>query len=225
MIVVFDLDDTLYDEATYVEGGLLAASKYGESRFGWCSEQAFNDLKEILAIEGRGQVFDRWLALRGIRSKAIVKEFVKIYRHHAPVISLTPVSARVLTALEGNVPLYLVTDGHKVVQANKVAALHLENRFTKVLLTHRYGRSKAKPSTHCFELIKAAERCTWQQMVYVGDNPAKDFVGLNRVGMPTVRLLSGRHRGDIASPGHEALHRISSLDELIPLLELLDGNV
>lgn len=224
MIVIFDLDDTLYDESTYVESGLIAVAEFGGSSFGLPAAESLKMLKSILAEEGRGQVFDLWLKSNGMTGRGLVQECVNVYRHHTPRLTLTPEAASVLEILEGQVPLYLVTDGHKVAQARKVAALGLERRFDRILLTHRFGRLNAKPSTYCFELIRGTERCSWGRMVYIGDNPAKDFVGLNRVGMPTVRVLTGRHRNDIAPAGHEALHRISSLKELLPLLELLDAS-
>ena len=83
----------------------------------------------------------------------------------------------------GKTPLYLVTDGHKIAQARKVAALGIHCRFRKVYLTHRYGLRHAKPSIRCFERIRERERCRWDQMVHVADNPAKDFVNLTRLGL------------------------------------------
>lgn len=91
-------------------------------------------------------------------------------------------------------PLYLVTDGNKIVQQNKVEALGIAHYFKRIFITHRFGIKHAKPSTYCFELIRKAEKCEWQNMVYVGDNPVKDFVNLNRLGAHTVRVLTGAHR-------------------------------
>ena len=35
MIIVFDLDDTLYDERTYVMSGFAAVAEMLHDRFGW----------------------------------------------------------------------------------------------------------------------------------------------------------------------------------------------
>ena len=114
-------------------------------------------------------------------------------------------------------PLYLVTDGNKVVQGNKVDALNISHLFKRVFVTHRFGVKHAKPSTYCFEKIKQAEQSEWRDMVYVGDNPAKDFVNLNKLGMPTVRVLTGVHKDVIAKPGYEAEYTINHLCELTTL--------
>lgn len=215
MIPIFDLDDTLYDEASYVRSGFGAVARWGEERFGQDAAESLAEMEALLAGNGRGRVFDDWL-----RGRASVHEAVKVYRHHEPEISLLPSAHGVLDRLAGQ-PLYLVTDGHKVVQAKKVAALGIADRFRHCYLTNRYGRASAKPSLRCFELICRREKSEWEGLVYIGDNPAKDFVSLNRAGAHTVRVLTGRHAEDPAPAGYEARHRITSLNELAALLERL----
>ena len=51
-------------------------------------------------------------------------------------------------------------------------------------------------------------------MVYVGDNPAKDFVNLIPLGMKTVRVLTGHHKDVVARPGFDAEITIPDLDQL-----------
>jgi putative hydrolase of the HAD superfamily len=119
-------------------------------------------------------------------------------------------------------PLYLVTDGHKIVQQRKIEALGIAPLFRRVFITHRYGVKNAKPSTYCFERILELESCTWPEMTYIGDNPAKDFVSLNRQGANTVRVLTGLHSCAKAAPGYDAQHSIADLGcflELLPKLE------
>jgi putative hydrolase of the HAD superfamily len=113
-----------------------------------------------------------------------------------------------------NVRPYLVTDGHKVVQQKKIEALALEGQFKKIYVTHRYWIKNAKPSIHCFELIKKRERCEWSDMFYVGDNPAKDFVGLNPLGVHTIRVATGEYSKSIAQPGFDAIYSIDTLAHL-----------
>jgi len=143
-----------------------------------------------------------------------------IYGHHRPRIALWDTAAIALAAVRSH-PRYLLTDGHKIVQANKIAALRLTNRFKDAYITNRYGRENAKPSTYCFELIRRREGCKWSDMAYVADNPAKDFVNLNPLGVHTVRVLTGQHRGVRGRNGFEARHRISSLATLPRLIERL----
>lgn len=211
-ILIFDLDDTLYAECSYVESGFKAVAMYLQNLHGWCAADSFGYMKQVLQSEGRGYVFNRLLERHGDMRRSAVIDCVKIYRHHLPDIKLADSARNLLQGLEP--PLYLVTDGHKCVQQLKVRALGIEPLFTKVFITHRYGIHHAKPSTHCFELIRARERCDWSDMVYVGDNPAKDFVNLNLLGVCTVRVLTGEHRKVVAKPGYDALHVIENLGRL-----------
>lgn len=219
MILIFDLDDTLYDERQFVDGGLKAVARYGETRWGLDAHQSLATLRDLLAREGRGKVFDLWLQAHGLWTKGRVGDCVRIYRHHRPDLSLLPEARRVIDKYRPLGPLYLVTDGHKLVQQNKVEALNLWPDFKRVFITHRFGVTNAKPSLHCFGLIKADAGCDWQDMVYVGDNPAKDFVSLNPLGAMTVRVLTGVHASAVARPGYEAQAVIKTLDGLADVLD------
>ena len=218
MILIFDLDDTLYDESRFVDGGLKAVARYGEARWGWDVVKSLHTLRDILAREGRGEVFDLWLDGHGKWSRGRVRDCVLAYRNHSPDIELFPAARRMIDRYRPRGPLYLVTDGHKNVQRNKVDALALWPDFERVFITHRFGVAAAKPSTHCFERIKIDADCAWCEMVYVGDNPAKDFVNLTPLGVSTVRVLTGAHAETPAPPGHDALVTIPDLDALPDVL-------
>lgn len=223
MILIFDLDDTLYDESTYVESGFRAVADFGEREFGFGAEASLAEMTKILARDGRGAVFDQWLDGQGARTKGRVATCVQVYRHHTPSLTLFEAADRLLEQFRVRHKLYLVTDGHKIAQARKVAALGLPPRIEKAYITHRYGRRYAKPSTYCFDLIRQREDRDWTEMMYVGDNPAKDFVNLNPLGVHTVRVLTGQHRNDRAADGYDAQHTISDLAGLEPLVEELEG--
>jgi putative hydrolase of the HAD superfamily len=212
MIPIFDLDDTLYPERTYVESGFKAVAKMLEQCFGWSAGESLAHMFDTLAREGRGLVFDRLLESKNAHNSSRVRACIKAYRHHRPTIKLAPMAREVLGNL-GTYP-YLVTDGHKVVQQNKVEALNLQPLFKKIYITHRYGIRHAKPSTYCFELIKRRENCEWSDMFYVGDNPGKDFVNLNLLGVHTIRIATGEHSRVAAREGFDAVHHIKSLDDL-----------
>ena len=225
MILIFDLDDTLYDEATYVDGGLQAVADYGEAEWGWEAQASLQTLRSVLASEGRGKVFDRWLEGHGALTKGRVRDCVKAYRTHQPDIALSPMAQEMIDRYGAKGPLYLVTDGHKLVQQSKVDALDLWPRFRRIFITHRYGVAASKPSTLCFEKIRAEAGCDWQDMVYVGDNPAKDFVNLNPLDVLTIRVLTGVHRQVVAKPGYEARLTIEDLSGLPAALATRFGDL
>jgi putative hydrolase of the HAD superfamily len=223
MVLIFDLDDTLYDEMSFVRSGLKAVAHFGHESFGWCATQSFETMHQTLLANGRGAVFDSWLALNGRHSKRLVAQCINVYRHHTPTIALPLQALDLLRHYHGQCPLYLVTDGHKIVQHNKIEALSIAPFFKRIFITHRFGVAHAKPSLHCFDIIRRTEQCDWHSMVYVGDNPTKDFVNLNKVGSITIRLLTGSHARVTAKPGYDATHTITSLSELSDVLRPLQS--
>ena len=218
MILIFDLDDTLYDERTYVNSGLWAVANHAHLQFGWAVGQSYEYMQAVLQSEGRGRIFDLWLGANGRANRAMVKECVRVYRHHTPLLTLAPEVNDLLATLSFDYPLYLVTDGHKIVQQKKVEALGISRYFRKIMITHRYGIHNAKPSTYCFDLIRKREGCEWHDMAYIGDNPAKDFVNLNLQGVTTIRVKTGVHRNSVAKPEFDANTSIAKITDLLNVI-------
>jgi putative hydrolase of the HAD superfamily len=212
-VLVFDLDDTLYPELSYVYSGFRAVATFLSPRLEVPVAALTAGMVAEEAAQGRGQVFDNVLRQHGRWSKALVAACLRTYRQHRPELVLYPDAERCLTRFAAG-PLYLVTDGHKEVQARKVAALHLNARVRHAYLTNRYGRHRAKPDPHVFELICRRERVAPGEVIYVGDNPRKDFVGIKPRGFRTVRILRGNYAHLAADAAHEAHQRIHTLDEL-----------
>ena len=212
MIIVLDLDDTLYEEKQFVRSGMRAVAEFLSDQYGIALHKIVKRLEEILLENGRGEVFNRFLEENNLYSSKLVRKCLSVYRLHNPSISLFPGVRKLLKDLS-IYPLYLVTDGNKVVQYNKVKALGIEHYFKKLYITHRYGVQNAKPSVFCFERIKAAEKCNYRDIVYIGDNPAKDFVNIRKLGIRTVRVLSGNFKSVVAKHAFDAEVKINHVTE------------
>jgi putative hydrolase of the HAD superfamily len=217
MVLVFDMDDTLYEEATYVRSGFMAVANHLAPLLGCPPERLHMEMMSILNDLGRGKVFDALLQRHGKLSRRNVNACVTLYRRHQPDIRIHRAGRDCLHRF-GHLPLYVVTDGNKTAQASKVRALGLESLVRRVFITHRSGLRHSKPSPHCFQIIQRLEASPASRIWYVGDNPAKDFVGIRPLGFRTLRVLTGPHAAIEAKPEYDAEFRISSLDELTPQL-------
>jgi putative hydrolase of the HAD superfamily len=211
-ILVFDLDDTLYDELSYVRGGLAVAAACASAATG-CDEAALIELMQASLTEGRSGVIDRALQRAGIASAGLSRRCVSAYRAHQPRLSLYPAAERCLQRFS-DYRKYLVTDGNKLVQARKVEALALAPRLERVFITYRYGRRHGKPSPYCFERISQITGAPAEDIIYVADNPTKDFVGIRPLGFGTIRVLTGQHATMEPAPGYDAALTIPDLDAL-----------
>lgn len=182
--VVFDLDDTLYAEADYVESGkqavrALLAVQMGKS----VSDAAMNAPDFLSAI----------ISELGM-PVSVKSSLLWIYRLHSPAITLRPGAATLIDALilAGDA-FCIVTDGRSLTQRLKISALALAP--DAVFISEEVGHEK--PETPAFDDIERlfpAERT-----VYIGDNIAKDFVVPRRKGWLTIGL---RHDGRAIHSGH-----------------------
>ena len=222
MIVVFDLDDTLYPELSYVEGGFRAVARELERRWGIDPDEAVATMLESLHADGRGTQFEAVVERFGLTGRQSIRRLVSVYRHHEPRIALPAASRGVLERLRDR-PLYLVTDGHKVVQANKVDALGIRGYFRHCYLTHRYGIAHRKPSPRVFRLIAARERCAPGDVVYVADDPSKDFRGIRPLGFRTIRVRTGWHADAVAPEAEDAEHAVRRLEDAVGVIERMEG--
>lgn len=212
MIIVFDLDDTLYEESTFVRSGMNAVAHYLASILKTNEKEIYQEL--ISAVQkNRDNVFDRILIKYGKESKKLIKECISVYRSHAPNISLHPSALSCLKRLKQH-HLYVVTDGNKLVQKRKFISLGLETFIKHCFCTYAHGIHRSKPSPYCFEEICKWEGCGPTNIVYVADNPHKDFVGIKPLGYRTVRLLQGPYANVKVNPRKEAEFSIQSLNEL-----------
>lgn len=190
--VIFDLDNTLYDEGTYVYSGFAEVASHLARRYGADATYMLDRMIRILHEEGRGRVFDLVLHEIAAYNDAAVRSLVLLYRSHHPTLNLYDDVAPVLTALrERGVKLALLTDGHALVQARKVAALGLEEIMDAIVYTDSLGPSYCKPSPvpYCVALEMVGVRP--EKALYVGDDISKDFMAPNALGMRTIR-----RRGD-----------------------------
>ena len=71
-----------------------------------------------------------------------------------------------------------------------------------------------KPNLHCFKIIKKKEKVKWSEIIYVGDNPNKDFINLNSVGAVTIRVLTGPFKKMITNKKFDAKYKVNNLSKI-----------
>jgi putative hydrolase of the HAD superfamily len=191
LILVFDLDDTLYPEQTFVLSGFKTVAKIISSICNQSEEKINQELIYEFQTKGRGKVFDNVMSQNRIFSQALLDRCISEYQNHLPDISLFPGALEIIQEAH-SFQKYIVTDGNPLTQNNKVDALGIRHHFCEVFPTWSYGLEFAKPSIALFQRIIERENSSFENLIYVGDDPHKDFVSLNKVGAITVRVLTGR---------------------------------
>jgi putative hydrolase of the HAD superfamily len=199
--LVFDLDDTLFPERTYVRSGFAAVGRHVQEQFGRADFE--NVAWGLFLDDVRGRIFDATLSRLGIASSPrLIGTLVQIYREHRPRIVLFPDVEPVIQTLRPHACVAIVSDGPLISQERKVEALGLHRLFGPIVLTDRWGRAFWKPHERAFREIEAATGCRGSECVYVADNPAKDFVAPRRLGWWTARVRRpGGEHAAIAAAG------------------------
>lgn len=220
--IVFDLDDTLYPERDFVLSGFEAVAQWAETHLAIPAEQGFAELRGLFMQGVRGDTFDRWLSSHDRSADLWVQQLVQVYRDHDPVLRPFPEVPRLLEALHERYRLGLVSDGTLSVQRRKLAALGLGDLLDAVVFSDEWGREAWKPNPKPFEVIAERLGVELDRTVYVGDNPAKDFLGARQVRMYTVWLQrpDGEYSHLTPETADHAPHgTIVALTELETLLE------
>lgn len=183
LCLVFDIDDTLYLERTYVRSGFEAVGReVGLPAFAERAWAAFEQGR-------RGNTFDVVLAELGAPPEpGLVPRLVAAYRAHRPRIQLLDDAARCLEQARSSAVIAVVTDGPRVSQRAKAEALGLERWSDIVICTDDLGPDKAKPAPHAFQLAQKRAGVRAADCIYVGDNPSKDFAAPHALGWRCVRV-------------------------------------
>ena len=206
-VICFDLDDTLYKEIDYLKSAYREiAMSVGHP------EAAVRMLDWYYAKEN---AFEKLIETYGL--SITVSDCLKIYRNHFPEISLDAGVKEFLVELKDNgAKLGLISDGRSTTQRIKIKALGLEGFFDIEIISEEFGSEKPSLKNYQAVMDKFSER---QRFIYVGDNPAKDFIAPNQLGWGTYCLKDeGRniHEQNM-SLAKEFLpqHVINKIDEII----------
>jgi len=201
--VIFDLDDTLYSEKEYVKSGYKAVSDY---LGGGYEEQLWEHFEEGKPAIG--------LLLDSIGRKNEKEKALAIYRGHKPDIHLYDGVAEMINSLKKKgIKVGIITDGRPEGQRNKIEALGLQ--VDDIIITDELGGIQfRKPCDIAFRIMMTRWRLNPADIVYIGDNPAKDFQAPQQLGMRSVwfKNLDGLYSSDIDRK------YVSSFDEIANMI-------
>ncbi len=219
--VVFDLDDTLYPERQFALCGFRACGDWARTEFG--VEGVAEEMTRLLDVGMLGKLFTAVLQTHIPDHRPEHLQMLReVYRGAAAELTLFEDGAFALHHYGSKGPLGLITDGTQMVQRKKVAALAIEQHFHEIVYTDALGEDRAyfKPHPMAFERVAAAIGDPGDRFVYVGDNPAKDFLAPNALGWTTIQVVrdGGIHDAKKIVDGGTPQHQITSLTALPDIL-------
>ena len=188
--VLFDLDDTLYPERQFVDGGFRAVGDFLAPRSGRTSPELSARLWDLHVRDGRGHLFDTLVSELGLPDlPELVAACLLVYRTHPVRLTAFDGVGDLLGWLRAaDVRTGIVSDGNAAVQARKVAGLEsLAGAMDVVVLTDELGVGRAKPSPVAFRVACLMLDVEPSATIYVGNDPRKDFAGAREAGLRTIR--------------------------------------
>ena len=184
---IFDLDDTLYPEISYLQSAyrhiagileqdlqvnlydeMISRYRNRENVFGWLTSQ-YQSKIEYLTTD--------WL--------------LGEYRGHMPAITLNAETDQFLQQVRQRaIATGLITDGRSITQRNKLKALGLAQFFADVIISEEFGSEK--PNEKNFTFFQ--QKYPGKEFYFFGDNTSKDFIVPVKLGWTTICLKdTGSH--------------------------------
>ena len=163
--VIFDLDDTLYSEKSYVRSGFKKIAEFFEKPS--MEDELWN-------------VFIKLEGLLDFKEKSL-----EIYRFQVPDIKLYYGVPELIKRIQKEKRVGIITDGRPEGQYAKIRALGLN--VDELIITDELGGIEfRKPNEMAFRLMKMKMDVPYEKMVYIGDNIKKDFIAPKKLGMRSI---------------------------------------
>ena len=175
-IIIFDLDNTIYNEKNFIYPSLKNVSKFLTTKI----DIHENEIqKQLLILKNKNQkIFDKFLSnflVKKINLKSLVKRTINKYQSYN-CNNLKNVNSlkNILKFFYKKKKLFLVTNGNRLRQKNKIKKLGINKFFKKIyILDNDYDY--IKPSTKSVNSLKKfIKKIGFKNAVYVGDNKITD---------------------------------------------------
>jgi putative hydrolase of the HAD superfamily len=191
--VLFDLDDTLYLERQFVDGGFHAVARLLAGLSGRSEADLTERLWALHLLDGRGRLFDSLVAELGLETPEaadLVPACLLVYRAHPADLTPVPGAEALLQRLRARgTRTGVISDGNAAVQSRKLAGLPtIAALLDLVVLTEDLGPGQVKPSRVPFQVACRLLDVAPSATIYVGNDPRKDFVGARSAGLRTIRI-------------------------------------
>lgn len=176
-VIVFDLDDTLYNEIDYLRSAYIEISKELEPS-NW--KQLFTQLFSL--YRNNKDVFEFICSTYDIDKT----ELIQRYRNHIPNIKPFDGVLDTLQKIKDHKgKLAIITDGRAVTQRNKLKKLGLLPYLDFIVISEEIGSEK--PNEINYKTVE--DYFKLKTYYYIADNFKKDFITPNKIGWKTIALI------------------------------------
>lgn len=185
--VIFDLDNTLYDEKLYF---LMVFEEF--SKVYGIDADLFKNAYDDRFILHSKDIFTDILKKINFYSKDRQNELFEIYKNINCRLKIYEEAHILMDYLNcKNICKAILTNGVVMAQKNKVRALNLEKFTDKIVYAREFGKEFEKPNEKPFLETLKLLGVENKNAIFVGDNPHTDIVGATKAGIKAFRFING----------------------------------
>lgn len=220
--IVLDLDDTVFDAGEWT----VAALTHGAALRGMSADSVERAISEYLRTRNphdpalyNAILLGCFQSDNGFNVRAL-HEAASLYRGDDRAWSPYPGVPEALAELRRHYRLILMAEGPVDQQKAKLRALGIESCFESIIYTDEIdGPRSRRPDPRSFQLLREQLDLQGRQILFVGDQPARDFKEARRQGCVTCRVFTGASRAeDYPDASYRADYEATSLARLPELL-------
>jgi putative hydrolase of the HAD superfamily len=170
-VVIFDLDNTLYNETDYLFPAYNAIANYAAAKDGVNVNDAEFFLVSTFQKDGRNKLLDRFVSTFNLK-KSGLDDFLRIMRTHNPgnKIKLFPPVKKILeVCIQKQIDIAVVTNGNPEQQWNKVGCIDWEGHFTQLTFVFA-DEIERKPSPKPILFVLEKFNARPEQTLFIGDD-------------------------------------------------------
>lgn len=189
-VVIFDLDNTLYDECSYLLPVYRAIAQF-------TSQQSNDDIRVYLHFlvnmfkeEGRTKLFDKYLRFFNLDTIIKMDDLLEIQRNiRIPLVIFDEVKLLLRYLVANHNKVYILTNGNPHQQKNKIKNLNIQDMFPQISVIYA-NEYIPKPSPVCLNNIIKKEKVTKEKAIFIGDsvvdkataeNARISFININKI--------------------------------------------
>lgn len=209
--LIFDLDNTLYNEDLYfLEIFRVFSEKY---------DLDFEKIRSIFTHDFRlksKDIFTDILKSIDFYHDQLQEELFYLYNTINIHLPLYDDAKEILKfSWENGLKTAIVTNGVLNAQKNKIRCLGIEKFVDFIVYAREFGRDFEKPHKKAYEKCLHELGLNSHSVLFIGDDPLTDISGASKCGIRTVFI----RRGHFKNEAHCANYEIDNLMELIPIIE------
>lgn len=175
--VLFDLDNTLYNEIDYLFGAYDFMGRNIQSLFPECkSEEISGFLKRVFLEEGRNELFEKCISAYGLPLdyKGSMLSAMREVQFDEK-ISLYPDAVNILKCALSHAEVFIITNGNLDQQINKVKQIEWHGLLENIKVVYAVS-TKPKPAPDSFFSLGISPEL---KCLYVGDADTDEQFSMN----------------------------------------------